>query len=166
MYSTAMEDGIIDVDEARTIQELQKKLADITRQVSKAQFNAKMERIAMEYSGKELDSETFQNLQTEIQSATAEQKAALQQSTEWSLASVELQADRKERASSGLPSVNRKYRMTFTSQQMELDMSGISFTTQSIKDVYGQELENILPEMQETLKQAMASAMQNIYTRR
>lgn len=161
VYSTAMEDGIIDVDEARTIQELQKKLADITRQVSKAQFNAKMERIAMEYSGKELDSETFQNLQTEIQSATAEQKAALQQSTEWSLASVELQADREGKDQQWIAERKQEIQDAFTSQQMELDMSGISFTTQSIKDAYGQELENILPEMQETLKQAMASAMQN-----
>lgn len=160
-YSTAMEDGIIDIDEARTIQELQKKLADITQQVSKAQFNAKMERIAMEYSGKELDPETFQNLQAEIQSAAAEQKAALQQSTEWSLASVELQADREGKDRQWVAERKQEIQDAFASQQMELDMSGVSFTAQSIKEAYEQELENILPEMQETLKQAMASAMQN-----
>lgn len=160
-YSAAMGDGIIDIDEARTIQELQKKLADITQQVSKAQFNAKMERIAMEYSGKELDPETFQNLQAEIQSAAAEQKAALQQSTEWSLASVELQADREGKDGQWVAERKQEIQDAFASQQMELDMSGVSFTAQSIKEAYGQELDNILPEMQEALKQAMASAMQN-----
>ena len=42
-YSTALEDGIIDIDESKTIQELQRKLAEVTQQVSKAQFNARFE---------------------------------------------------------------------------------------------------------------------------
>ena len=103
-----------------------------------------MERIVMEYSGKELDPETFQNLQAEIQSAAAEQKAALQQSTEWSLASVELQADREGKDGQWVAKRKQEIQDAFASQQMELDMSGVSFTAQSIKEAYGQELDNIL----------------------
>ena len=39
--------------------------------------------------------------------------------------------------------------------------SGFSWSTKTINDAYGEELGNILPEMSQILKKAMASAMTN-----
>ena len=94
-YSNAIEDGVIDLDEANMINELQGQLAKITAEVSQSQFDAKMQRIGMEYSGRSLTAETFQNLQAEIQETLTEQSASQAQSLEYALGQLNLQRSRR-----------------------------------------------------------------------
>ena len=49
----------------------------------------------------------------------------------------------------------------FNLQSMETECRGLSWSTKTIADAYGEELGNILPEMSQILKKAMASAMTN-----
>lgn len=65
-YSDAMEDGVIDVDEAKLIRELQTKLAMVTQEVAQAQSEAKLELTKLKFSGTELTSESFENLQRQL----------------------------------------------------------------------------------------------------
>lgn len=159
-YSAAMEDGIIDIDEAKTIQELQKKLADITQQVSHAQFDAKMERIAMQYSAKELDSETAKNLMAEMHEAATEQKAALQQSVEWNIASVDMEAERENKSQEWVEKQKQSIQDSFNEQQLEIDMRVVSFSSRSITDAYKDVLDEAVPDIKANLDQAMVSSMQ------
>ena len=45
VYSAALEDGVIDIDEAETIQEIQRKMSEITQKVAQAEFDAKLKRL-------------------------------------------------------------------------------------------------------------------------
>lgn len=169
-YSNAIEDGVIDLDEANMINELQGQLAKITAEVSQSQFDAKMQRIGMEYGGRSLTAETFQNLQAEIQETLAEQSASQAQSLEYALGQLNLQRSRSlsgEISSSDAAYLDqaaydeafRALQEQFNSQQMEIQSKGLGFSAQAIMDAYSTELAFAAPVMQAGLQEALDNAI-------
>ena len=65
MVGDAFEDGMLDIDEARAIRELQQKMSRITSALAVSEFDANMQVITEGYAGN-LDAESFQNLQAEM----------------------------------------------------------------------------------------------------
>ena len=169
-YSNAIEDGVIDLDEANMINELQGQLAKITAEVSQSQFDAKMQRIGMEYSGRSLTAETFQNLQAEIQETLTEQSASQAQSLEYALGQLNLQRSRSlsgEISSSDEAYLDqaaydeafRALQEQFNSQQMEIQSKGLGFSAQAILDAYSTEIAFAAPVMQAGLQEALDNAI-------
>lgn len=171
-YRKAMEDNIIDVDEAKTIQDLQASLARVTDQVSQSQFNAKLSRIKLEYSGKDLDAETFQNLQAQIQEVISEQLDASRTSYDYTLGSLELQF---ERSQNGEIKVNDPGYLTeeaynaakheiekgHVDRQTEIELKGITFQTETIYDAFKKEIDAAGPEFAENIKRVIEEALRD-----
>lgn len=169
-YSNAMEDGIIDLDEARAINELQGKLATITEEISQSQFEAKMRRLQLQYDGTDLTVESFQNLQAEIQEVLAEQSANQSQSFEYALGQLNLQFSRSQRgeidpddaaylSKQAYEEAKRAIEEQFSSQQMELKLKGLTFSTDSIEEAYRTELGELEPVIQQGMQDVMQNAM-------
>lgn len=154
-YSTALEDGIIDIDESKTIQELQRKLAEVTQQVSKAQFDARFERIADQYSGKDLDVDTFKNLQMEIGETIAERQTGLNQAAEANYANLDLLYQRGEITKEDYEVQKEKVGTQFNLQSMESKMQGLSWSTKTIADAYSDVFNQAVPEIWENFNQSM-----------
>lgn len=154
-YSTALEDGIIDIDESKTIQELQRKLAEVTQQVSKAQFDARFERIADQYSGKDLDVDTFKNLQVEIGETIAERQTGLNQAAEANYANLDLLYQRGEITKEDYDVQKEKVGTQFNLQSMESKMQGLSWFTKTIADAYSDVFNQAVPEIWENFNQSM-----------
>lgn len=172
-YSNAMEDGIIDTDEAKLIQELQAQLARITSQVAQSQVDAKLERIRVEYSGKELDADAFQNLQKEIEDQLDEALSAANQSYEYDLGALNLRLKRSQAGDIGIEDpayitqemyveLKKELDASLSGKQMELEMKGLNFQTQSITDAFSNDLVNIVPQMGENLSEAMKETLNYI----
>jgi len=173
VYKNAMEDGIIDSREAKIIQELQAELARITDQVAQSQLDARLERIHLQYSGKDLDKETFQNLQKEIQSQITEASASAGQSYEYSLGALKLQLDRSQSGEitagdaayltqTMYDSLKRELDAGLLERQMELELKGINFQTQTIADAFSEDLSEITPQMGKNLNLAMEETLKYI----
>lgn len=174
-YSKAMEDGVIDLDEANVINELQGKLAKITAEVSQSQFEAKMQRIGIEYGGKDLTAESFQNLQAEIAETINEQTANQTQSLEYALGQLNLQRKRsitgeiaygdeayldKQAYDEAMQSLQNQY----NSQQMEIQSKGLGFSADAIMSAYADELAGAVPDMQSNLQEVLESAISTMET--
>lgn len=172
-YNSAMEDGVINTDEAKLIQELQAQLGRVTNQVAESQIDAKLERIRVEYTGKELDSDTFQNLQKEIQDQLDEAVTAANQSYEYDLGALNL---RLKRSQSGditvedpayitqamYDSLKKELDDSLSNKQMELELKGLNFQTNSITDAFSDELANVIPQMGANLSNAMKETLNEI----
>lgn len=63
----ALLDGIIDIDENKIVEEYQKKMQNIVEKMNAAETNAQFDAIEMKYSGADLDSKAFKQLQKELQ---------------------------------------------------------------------------------------------------
>lgn len=171
-YNNAMEDGVIDVDEAKLIQELQSKLANVTNQVAQSQLDAKLERIKVEYSGKKLDPDTFKNLQKEILDQITEAKTSVGQSFEYDLGALNLRLQRSKSGEISSEDVSyltqemydglrSKMENELKERTIELDLKGVSFGAESIKTAYQDDIANILPELSEMTNRAFVSAISN-----
>jgi TP901 family phage tail tape measure protein len=172
-YSEAMGDGIIDIDEAEAIRGMQEKLAKITEEVTASQLEAKLERIQLQYSGKELDAETFQNLQAEIQGTLSEMSAAASKSYDYTLSGLKLQLDRSR---SGEIAITDPEYLTQTmydqakeqldaqllEKQLEIDAKGMRFQTDSIIEAFDETVGEIVPQMGENLGTAMRETINYI----
>ena len=65
----AFTDGLLDIDEAKEIQELLQQLADIQGAIASSNFDAALTTLGIDYglaSGAQLDADSFANLQTEV----------------------------------------------------------------------------------------------------
>ncbi len=154
-YSAALEDGIVDIDEARTIQELQKKLASVTEQVSQAQFDARLERIGARTAGKDLDAETFKNLAVEIDETIADRQAGLNQSAEALYASLDLAKQRGDLSTNEYEVQKKQVGTQLNQQAMMADLQGLSWAAQSITDAYSDVLGQAAPAIWENFGRAM-----------
>lgn len=168
-YRKAMEDGIIDVDEARTIQELQASLARVTEQVSQAQFGARLDTLKLKFSGKDLDAETFRNLQSEIQQVIDENLASVQSAHEYNLGALNLRLERSRGGEISITDpeyltetayseIKQQLEKGFLDKQTEIELNGIRFQTQSICDAFEQEIGAAAPELAENISRMMEEA--------
>ncbi len=169
-YNGAMEDGVIDTDEAKLIQELQAQLARVTDQVAQSQLDAKLERIRVEYTGKELDADTFRNLQKEIQDQITETKSALSQSYEYNLGALNLRLTRSQSGDIGkddaayitqqmYDELKENLDSELSENRMELELKGLNFQTQSISDAYQDALNEAMPDIESGINEVTKNAV-------
>ncbi|HCD43982.1 MAG TPA: phage tail tape measure protein [Lachnoclostridium sp.] len=154
-YETAMTDEIIDSNEAEIIQGLQQKLSDITDQVVRAKTEGKIQRIKMQYSGKELDSDTFKNMQVEIKEQLNAEREELMQVTDWNLGDLELQFQRGEITTSQYNVKKQEIEDQSHKQEMDYQARGLSFSTSSIVEAYQDKISKAIPGVKEGLDSAM-----------
>lgn len=170
VYKEALKDGIIDSREAEIIQDLQAELARITDQVAQSQLDAKLERIKLQYSGKELNSDTFQNLQTEIQNQLDVAREAAYQSYEYTLGALNAQFARSQSGDAKFGDADYLTQAMYDDSKaaeekqlrgklMKLDMKGVEFQNSTILDAFSGELADITPEMTNILEKALTQAL-------
>ena len=70
----AMEDSVITLDEAAEIQSLQDQISAITGKISQARTDAEFDTLKIKYSGAELDMDSFNALQEELQAEVTRSK--------------------------------------------------------------------------------------------
>ena len=89
--SNALKDGIITLDEQAEIQNLQEQIASITNKLAEAQTEAEFETIKIKFGSGNLTSESFTELQTQLQSTVESANLELDSALTTSIASIKLQ---------------------------------------------------------------------------
>ncbi len=167
VYSDALEDGVIDIDEANTIQKLKDKLQSITSGVENAKFEGKLAGIAGKYSGANLDSESFQNLQSELNEAVAERQQSIDETTYSLLADLEYRRTQSE--SGAIPMSSESYLSEYDYKQQVAEINeaankqrtedrnrAASFSLNTIEDTYGSDLKSLQSLLQQRGAQSIS----------
>lgn len=89
----ALKDGIIDIDEQAEIANLQKQIAEITAKMSEAETEAEFDLIKLKFGKGELDSESFSELQSQLQEQVESATGSYDEALKVSLTSLNLQLD-------------------------------------------------------------------------
>ncbi len=153
-YNDAMEDGILDTDEAMLIQRLQEQLATITNEVSQAQSKAKLERIKLEYSGKELDPETFQNLQREINDTVQKMADDARTSHEFELGALEMKFNRGEIDQESFDAAKKDIDDALMERLGELNQTSFDYSMNTIMESYKEEVDEFAEKVPNVLNEA------------
>lgn len=161
VYAEGMKDGVLSMDEVEAIQELQGKMADITAKLSSSQFEAKMETIGIRYGGGELDAETFQNMQMEIQGQVDEACANLEESLTMNIAGAKLQLEEGAIDAGQYEAMVNEFRENYLEQVGEIQLKASGFQTDTLYQQYDEELAQALPALTEHVNETMRNYFEN-----
>lgn len=142
-YAEGMKDGVLSLDEVEAIQELQQKMANITAKLSSSQFEAKLETLGVKYSGGQLDAESFQNLQAEIQTQIDEASGNLQESLTMNIAGAKLQLDEGAIDMGQYERMVNEFKTNYQDQMNEINSKAFQFTMGSVDTQYSEVTEQL-----------------------
>jgi TP901 family phage tail tape measure protein len=151
----AFQDGLLDMDEVNKITQLQKQMAKIQSAVAGNNFDANLDLLKIKYSGGELDAETFQNLQADIQkqidAAISDYDQAFAQSASASKTMFDDGKINQEEYNAQMA----EFKENYLEQVGDIQLKASSFQTDTIMQQYADELSTALPELQNTITNTM-----------
>lgn len=157
-YSKAVVDGVVDPEKMKDLEGLLDQMRTLTNEVVNAKSEAKIQRIRMEYSGKKLDLDTFQNLQAQIKEELEAQKDLRAQSIDNDLVAINLQFNHGDIDKSEYEKKIQQVNKAKQDQDLEQQAKLVSYSTNTIADEYQEEIAMALPRVQQGMDKAMTSA--------
>lgn len=154
--NNAFGDGLLEIDEQEHIQELQQQMADIENAMTGAQFKAKMQGIQMDYAGKDLDPETFANLQQEINDQISETTAKYAEAREYALSAANMLLAQGDITQSDYNNRVSTIQSAYLENVGKTQTTGQNYMLQSIYDAYKDEISTAAPELYKELNQVMS----------
>lgn len=160
--TNAFNDGLLDIEETKTIAEIQRKMADIEQSLATGEFQAQLSLLEMKYSGEGLTADSFLNLQEEISNQTAAASETYEKSYLKSYASIQATYEdggylNEEEYQNELNRITDIYRTNMA----ELEQNGTEALLNTIMGTYGDEVglgrENILSSIQTSVDEFMTA---------
>lgn len=148
----AFNDGFLDIDEAQTISNIQASMAEVQEQLATGEFEAKMSMLELDYSGKELTSDTFQNLQQELNEQIEEATKTYKDAYVKNFASIKAAYEAgdylsDEEYNNAIDALKQKYLDNVSNIQQK----AAEFQLNTITDAYGDQISEAKKKWEETL---------------
>lgn len=153
--NNAFSDGLLTIDEAKEISELQTQMSDIAGKIADAQFDAGLDMLGMKYGGGELDAESFKNLQNEIHEQLEEASSNYDDEYTYSISKAKVQLEDGAINQSEYDDMIDEFKENYLENIGELNLRATSFELDTIKEQYGEELDKALPELQQKAQWAV-----------
>lgn len=151
----AFEDDLLTIDEAKEIAELQQQISKITEKLASSEFEANMEVLGMKYAGGQLDAETFQNLQAELQEQVSTATAGLDDALKKSIASTIVQLSEGAIDETQYADTIKELKENYLEQVGTIELKAMNFQTDTIMQQYSDELKDAMPELQNVIQDTM-----------
>ncbi len=158
----ALKDGVITWDEQKELNRLQQKVTDITTQLADSQSKAEMQALQIKYSGADLDADSFMNLMSEVKAnaqtdADAAYDAMIHQLTDLN----NMKATNKDMSQEEYQSRHDTIEGGYQKRIGEIASNVQAFPIQTIAEKFGSQLDGILPEIEGTTAEKLATALNN-----
>jgi TP901 family phage tail tape measure protein len=154
--SEAIVDGVADPKMMKEVEEILDEMRSITNEVANAKTDAKLKRIRMQFSGKDLDSETFQNLQAQMKKELEEQNNLRMESVDWDLAMLDTQLNRGDISVQEYKEKQQQINKANEDQELAQQARSVSFSTNTIADSHQDEISKVIPMVKQGMDEAMA----------
>lgn len=160
----AFQDGFLDIDKEKTINDLQQQIADIKASLAVGNYEANLDLLGMKYGGGELDAETYQNLLAEI---SAQGEIAKQQYEEAYIA-----ANQAQRAMLAAGEENggisqeeydanmKELKENYLRQMSEIDIKGTDFAVNTAMQQYSNEIGSKVESNNKKIEEWMNSGLE------
>lgn len=145
----AFTDGLLDMDEVAEIAKLQEQMAHIKSALAGSDFEAGLDLIGMKYSGQALDSDSFINLQAEIQEQMNEALSAYDEAYKTSMSEYRLMLSEGEWSQEEFDAASKNLNTGYLNQKAELQAKAAQFQVNTIRQAYGDEISGLIEQLQE-----------------
>lgn len=155
----ALEDGVIEADEQKIIEDLQQQIQAITDKLSKAELDAKMQVLNIKYSGAQLDYDSFSQLQQELASQIQDYTSQYEEALTVGITALNLELNEgaisREQYDAAVKEITENYQANVDNMQVEVE----SFQLEAIAGAYSEALDGLLPEMQGTTAEKLSAGL-------
>lgn len=159
----AFNDGVLTIDEAEKIQELQEQIASISEKIAGSEFDAQMEVLNLKYSGGELSVEDFKNLQAELEEQLEEATGNYEEALQMNIAGAKVMLEEGEIDKTEYDKMIAEFKENYLEQVGELELKVQDFSLNTIMEQYSDELETAIPGFKETLNATTSELFNNEY---
>lgn len=161
--NSAFEDGLLEPNESEIIVNLQSKLAKIQNELSETDYTASLEALKIKYGGS-MNAESFQNLQVELAEVVEQKKE-----TSYTALQDLLQEEALKMSHGIIDATVYNQNVTelqsnYWKQIAEAELESANFQYETIVQQYADELENLLPEMEEKATNVLETLKENVET--
>lgn len=158
-------DGLLVPDEAKAIAEIQQSMANIQNSMTGSEFDARLSLLDMEFSGQDLDAESFQNLQVKLGEYTESAMAEYQEAYVKTVSGLDamLKAGPSE---GGITQEEydeefNNAREAYFQQTADIQAKSAEFQINTMKQAYEAELSGLGPELQGVISSELNEIMTN-----
>jgi len=160
----AFNDGLLTIDEEKKIQDIQAQMAAVSDGMAKSSFDANMQILEKEWEGKEINAESFENLQDLVNDQLDELKNGYKESLQESIAAESAMLNDGEITKKQYDSNVDKLWNEYYEKVAEGEQNASEFLTGKIAEQYSNELNTADGKYDEILKSYMGNTEEFRYS--
>lgn len=158
----AMEDSVITLDEAAELESLQNQISEITNKLTEAKTDAEMQALRIKYNGADLDMDSFNALQEELQANVASASEQYESALTLTLTNLNLQLADGAITQAEYDKAVAEATEGYYAQINELDARVRTFNLESIATAWDSQLSKIMPDIEGTTAEKLTQALNNV----
>lgn len=136
----AFADGLLEMDEVKEITELQSQMARIQEAIATSDFDAQLKVMELQYSGADLDADSFKALQEELAAQVETASAEYKESLRLRIANYEVMLDDGAITQTQYDAAIEEFWEDYMTSMTELETKALSFQTNTIMQTYDEEV--------------------------
>lgn len=145
--TAAFNDGLLEPDEVKVITEIQAKMAKIQEALATSDFEAKLKVMELQYSGAELDADSFKALQEELAAQVQAAGAEYEESLQLRIANYQAMLNDGAISQSEYDFAVNEFWEDHLASMAELETKALSFQLNTIEQTYGDEVSEFKAHM-------------------
>lgn len=161
VITDAFTDGLLDIDEVEEISKLQQQMAHIKNALASSDFQAGLDLIGQKY-GDNLDADSFQNLQAEIAQQVADSTAQYDEAYKTAMSDYRLMLSEGQWTQAEFDKNAADLNTGYMNQISEMQAKAVKFQMDVIRQAYGDELNDIIPEIQAETQGQLGEMLNNV----
>lgn len=146
--NSAFEDGFLDIDEVKEIQELQTQIAEMQSMLADSKSKAAYDALDVEFGGVELDADTFQNLQEKIAEIAENDAKTYNEAYSTAMSEYHTELDSGWITEDEFTVRKAQADAKYLQELAQSTDNAMSYEVQAITKQYSDELDKALPELQ------------------
>lgn len=152
IVNAAFEDNFLDIDESKAIAQAQESMARIMNSLATSEFDAKLDIMGLQYSGKDWDSDSFQAFQQEIEEQVEEAKKGFEEAWLHNLSTAKSALNYGSITQDEYDTMTSELYKDYLDNVTAVEVKAHDFQLNTIADTYSDEIADYNSHMQAVLE--------------
>lgn len=152
IVNAAFEDNFLDIDESKAIAQAQESMARIMNSLATSEFDAKLDIMGLQYSGKDWDSDSFQAFQQELEEQVEEAKKGFEEAWLHNLSTAKSALNYGSITQDEYDTMASELYKDYLDNVTAVEVKSHNFQLNTIADTYGDEIADYNSHMQAVLE--------------
>lgn len=163
IVNAAFEDNFLDIDESKAIAQAQESMARIMNSLATSEFDAKLDIMGSQYSGKDWDADSFQAFQQEVEEQVEEAKKGFEEAWLHNLSTAKSALNYGSITQDEYDTMASELYKDYLDNVTAVEVKAHNFQLNTIADTYGDEIADYNSHMQAVLEKYQGESFEEAW---